>query len=232
MAATMTTASPKSCAAGLMPRAAQAAPIPVAARIGLMENIIGHDLYQTGQVTRQAFEIRAVVQPGNSGGPLLSPSGTVYGVVFSAASSDIGFALTAAEVANDAAAGATQTFPVSTQGCDYRRSLPPLRQPAMRDTATSEVTPVTTATTASSHESVANPSTKTRVIGHRRGRGQGRMTGATHPVITSGLSGTGCGGAGGPGKSAVRIRSSPQVLPAYAAEVRSSNSSSVRRPTV
>jgi len=39
-------------------------------------------------------------------------------VVFSSASSDIGFALTAAEVANDAAAGATQIFPVSTQGCD------------------------------------------------------------------------------------------------------------------
>jgi len=92
----------------------------VPARIGGAENIIGNDLYQTGQVTRQVFEIRAVVQEGNSGGPLLSPSGTVYGVVFSVVTgtADTGLALTAAEVANAAAAGATQTTPVSTQACD------------------------------------------------------------------------------------------------------------------
>jgi len=92
----------------------------VPARIGGTQNIVGPDLYQTGQVNRQIFEIRAQVEPGNSGGPLLSPSGTVYGVVFAAdiAAADTGFALTAAEVAADAHAGATQTFPASTQGCD------------------------------------------------------------------------------------------------------------------
>lgn len=92
----------------------------VPARIGGTEDAVGPDIYQTGQVNRQIFEIRAVVQPGNSGGPLLSPSGTVYGVVFAAAvgASDTGFALTAAEVAADAHAGATQTYPASTQGCD------------------------------------------------------------------------------------------------------------------
>ena len=92
----------------------------VPARIGGMQNAVGADIYQTGQVTRQIFQIKAVVQPGNSGGPLLSPSGTVYGVVFAAAvgESDTGFALTASEVANDAQAGASQTFPTSTQGCD------------------------------------------------------------------------------------------------------------------
>jgi S1-C subfamily serine protease len=78
------------------------------------------NIYQTGQVTRQIYEIKAVVEPGNSGGPLLSADGTVYGVVFAAAvgTPDTGFALTAAEVASDANAGAKQTFPVSTQGCD------------------------------------------------------------------------------------------------------------------
>lgn len=92
----------------------------VAARIGGTQNAVGPDIYQTGQVNRQIFEIKAVVEPGNSGGPLLSPSGSVYGVVFAAAvgQSDTGFALTAGEVANDAKAGATQTFPTSTQGCD------------------------------------------------------------------------------------------------------------------
>jgi S1-C subfamily serine protease len=91
-----------------------------AARIGGTQNAVGPDIYQTGQVNRQIFEIRANVEPGNSGGPLLSPSGTVYGVVFAAAvdASDTGFALTANEVAADARAGANQTFPTSTQGCD------------------------------------------------------------------------------------------------------------------
>jgi S1-C subfamily serine protease len=91
-----------------------------AARIGGTQNAVGPDIYQTGQVNRQIFEIRAQVQPGNSGGPLLSPSGSVYGVVFAAAvdTPDTGFALTAAEVAADARVGATQTHQTSTQGCD------------------------------------------------------------------------------------------------------------------
>jgi len=92
----------------------------VPARIGVTQNAVGPDIYQTGTVDRQIFEIRAVVQPGNSGGPLLSPAGSVYGVVFAAAvdTSDTGFALTAQEVAADANAGADQTIPTSTQGCD------------------------------------------------------------------------------------------------------------------
>jgi S1-C subfamily serine protease len=92
----------------------------VAARIGDTQSAVGPDIYQTGQLTRQIYEIRAKVEPGNSGGPLLSPSGTVYGVVFAAAVDvpDTGFALTAAEVATDAQEGARQTAPVSTQECD------------------------------------------------------------------------------------------------------------------
>jgi S1-C subfamily serine protease len=91
-----------------------------AARIGGTQNAVGPDIYQTGQVNRQIFEIKAEVRPGNSGGPLLSPAGQVYGVVFAAAvDTDMtGFALTAAEVAADAQAGATQTLQTSTQGCD------------------------------------------------------------------------------------------------------------------
>jgi len=92
----------------------------VPARIGGTQTAIGPDIYQSGQVSRQIFEIRANVEPGNSGGPLLSPSGTVYGVVFAAAvgTANTGFALTATEVAADAQAGAAQTSQVSTQGCD------------------------------------------------------------------------------------------------------------------
>jgi S1-C subfamily serine protease len=92
----------------------------VAARIAGVLPARGPDIYQTGIVDRQIYEIKAFVEPGNSGGPLLSPAGKVYGVVFAAAVgvNDTGFALTAAEVASDANAGARQTVPVSTQGCD------------------------------------------------------------------------------------------------------------------
>jgi len=92
----------------------------VPARIGDVQDATGPDIYQTSQVTRQIYEIKANVEPGNSGGPLLSPSGTVYGVTFAAAVgvSDTGFVLTAAEVEADAHAGATSTIGVSTEGCD------------------------------------------------------------------------------------------------------------------
>jgi S1-C subfamily serine protease len=93
---------------------------PVPARIGSRESATSPDIYQSAQVTRDIYSIRADVRPGNSGGPLLSKRGTVDGVVFAAAISvpDTGYALTAGEVASDAAAGATATVPVSTQGCD------------------------------------------------------------------------------------------------------------------
>jgi S1-C subfamily serine protease len=90
------------------------------ARIGGIQDVQGLNIYQDSTVTRQIYEIRAVVKSGNSGGPLLSPSGTVDGVVFAAAIGvpDTGFALTAAEVSADASAGANDTSAVSTMGCD------------------------------------------------------------------------------------------------------------------
>ena len=92
----------------------------VPARIGGIQNAQGPNIYETSTVTRQIYEIRAVVRSGNSGGPLLSPQGTVDGVVFAAAVgvSDTGFALTAAEVSADASAGAQLTSAVSTGACD------------------------------------------------------------------------------------------------------------------
>jgi len=92
----------------------------VPARIGGVQNAHGPNIYETSTVTRQIYEIRAVVKSGNSGGPLLSPRGTVDGVVFAAAVgvSDTGFALTAAEVSADASAGEQLTSAVSTGACD------------------------------------------------------------------------------------------------------------------
>ncbi len=79
----------------------------------------GPDIYGTGSVNRQMYGIRADIEPGNSGGPLLSSSGEVYGVVFAKSTyySDTGYALTAAEVQSDVAAGEYDKSAVSTDGC-------------------------------------------------------------------------------------------------------------------
>jgi S1-C subfamily serine protease len=92
----------------------------VAARIGGTIRAQSTNIYATAQVTRRIYAIRAVVRPGNSGGPLLAPSGKVYGVVFAAAVvvPHTGYALTHSEVASDARAGASRTAPVSTESCN------------------------------------------------------------------------------------------------------------------
>jgi len=93
---------------------------PVAARVAAIQKARGPDIYQSRTVTREIYALRARVLPGNSGGPLLAPDGAVYGVIFAAAADDpkTGYALTAAEVASDAARGETATAQVSTRGCD------------------------------------------------------------------------------------------------------------------
>ena len=93
---------------------------PDAARIRGTQEAKGPDIYQRKTVVREIYALRARVRPGNSGGPLVSPGGAVYGVVFAAAADDpqTGYALTAQEVAGDAARGRTASSRVSTQGCD------------------------------------------------------------------------------------------------------------------
>ena len=92
----------------------------VAARIRDRITARGVDIYSQSTVDREIYGLRATVLPGNSGGPLLTPSGQVYGVVFAAATDDpdTGYALTSGEVASDAQAGQAATAGVSTQGCD------------------------------------------------------------------------------------------------------------------
>ncbi len=89
------------------------------ARIRASIQLRGPNIYSSSTVTREVYTLRAQVRPGNSGGPLLAPDGTVLGVIFGAAidETDVGFALTADEVAPVVQAGLTDDSPTSTEAC-------------------------------------------------------------------------------------------------------------------
>ncbi len=91
------------------------------ARLRVRQRAKGPDIYESKTVIRDIYSIRGLVRQGNSGGPLLTPDGRVYGVVFAAAPDqrETGYVLTAAEVAPDAEDGARLTNPVDTQECDH-----------------------------------------------------------------------------------------------------------------
>jgi S1-C subfamily serine protease len=90
-----------------------------AARVRSVIQLRGPNIYSSATVTRQVYTLRASVKPGNSGGPLLAPDGSVLGVIFGAAidETDVGFALTAEEVAPVVQAGLTDDSAAATQEC-------------------------------------------------------------------------------------------------------------------
>jgi S1-C subfamily serine protease len=92
----------------------------VSARIRDVREVRGPDIYNDRTVDREVYTIRATVRSGNSGGPLLAPNGTVYGVIFAAAVDDpqTGFALTARESAPVITAGRSRSTAVDTGPCD------------------------------------------------------------------------------------------------------------------
>ena len=71
-----------------------------AARIRERINIAGPDIYSNSRVERESYILRGTVVQGNSGGPLISPDGTVLGLIFGASvdDTDTGYAITAEEV--------------------------------------------------------------------------------------------------------------------------------------
>ena len=76
----------------------------------------GQDIYGDALTTRDIYALRSKVRPGNSGGPLLTTDGKVYGVIFARSTSDAGtgYALTADQVRDQARRGAQATSPVDT----------------------------------------------------------------------------------------------------------------------
>jgi S1-C subfamily serine protease len=87
-----------------------------AATVASRVEATGQNIYSDGTVTRDIYSIRSTVRPGNSGGPLLTTGGRVFGVVFARSTSDAetGYVLTAQEVAGDATRGARATAAVDT----------------------------------------------------------------------------------------------------------------------
>jgi S1-C subfamily serine protease len=89
------------------------------ARIRAEQRLRSPDIYGRGTVTREVFSLRGLVRPGNSGGPLVSRSGEVLGVIFAASVSDkqTGYALTADQVAGAAERGISASGKVSSGNC-------------------------------------------------------------------------------------------------------------------
>ncbi|MFB8105130.1 MULTISPECIES: MarP family serine protease [Streptomyces] len=89
------------------------------ARVRARIDANGPDIYQRGTVLRDVYSLYATVRQGNSGGPLLTPDGKVYGVVFAKSldDPDTGYALTADEIREDIEIGRTANQQVDSQGC-------------------------------------------------------------------------------------------------------------------
>ncbi|MGO9031118.1 acid resistance serine protease MarP [Mycobacterium sp.] len=92
--------------------------VPTPARIRELIELSGPDIYRSATVNREVYTVRASVEQGNSGGPLIDLNGQVLGVVFGAAvdDNDTGFVLTAKEVAAQLA-HIGDTAPVATGEC-------------------------------------------------------------------------------------------------------------------
>lgn len=80
---------------------------------------VGQNIYGRGSVSRSIYALAADIEPGSSGGPLLTSEGAVAGVVFakSVTQDDVGYALVWGEVAADVSAAAQRGETVPTGEC-------------------------------------------------------------------------------------------------------------------
>ena len=89
------------------------------ARVRTVLSARGSDIYGAPGTVREVYSLYARVEPGNSGGPLLSRDGRVVGIVFAKSLDDVstGYALTLSEAAPVLDAARAATAPVGTGGC-------------------------------------------------------------------------------------------------------------------
>ena len=79
----------------------------------------GRNIYDSGVVRRNIYELQGEVVPGNSGGPLAALDGTVIGLIFAKSQSDneVGYALTAPEIRGELSKALSQNRVVSSGRC-------------------------------------------------------------------------------------------------------------------
>jgi S1-C subfamily serine protease len=89
------------------------------ARVREVVQARGSDIYGQPGTSREVYSLFAQVQPGNSGGPLLSPEGRVVGVIFAKSLDDTrtGYALTLDEARPVLDAATSASSPVDTGPC-------------------------------------------------------------------------------------------------------------------
>ena len=99
-----------------------------AAAVRRVFSTVGRDIYGHGEITRQLYEIQAVIRHGNSGGPFILANGQVAGVVFasSVVADDVGYAITSTEVSTFVRGATGAQTPVST---GTLHGLSPRRRP-------------------------------------------------------------------------------------------------------
>jgi S1-C subfamily serine protease len=79
----------------------------------------GRDIYNSGLVVRDVYQLEADVRPGNSGGPLLDAQQVVIGVVFSRSTveANVGYALASPGVLSRVQEAESKQATVSTGAC-------------------------------------------------------------------------------------------------------------------
>ncbi len=84
-----------------------------------ISTVLVPDIYGENPAAEDIYRLSGNVQPGNSGGPLLTTSGQVAGVIFAKTTTDaaVGFAITMDELAPVAAQSSSLTAPVSPGSC-------------------------------------------------------------------------------------------------------------------
>jgi S1-C subfamily serine protease len=80
---------------------------------------VGQNIYDRGTVSRAIYEVASDVEPGNSGGPLITAGGRVAGIVFakSVSQNRVGYALVWSEVAADVETASHHSAAVPTGAC-------------------------------------------------------------------------------------------------------------------
>ncbi|HET7691147.1 MAG TPA: MarP family serine protease [Nocardioidaceae bacterium] len=89
------------------------------ARIRAEQRLRSPDIYGGGTVVREVYSLRSLIRPGNSGGPLVSTSGDVLGMIFAASVTDdeTGYALTSEQLREAAGQGSSRSSEVGTGAC-------------------------------------------------------------------------------------------------------------------